>query len=203
MWPFSRKDSKKEDSSLNEIDNAISRMESVPEQYRKELTDPFGPGGAIVRTIGTENNKLSCLFLVLPKNHFSVDLTPQTRLKVRFAVTQTPYDRAIISSCIQVFDSAKPGIDEHFHVRDEHLERMTGQSHTYLVIADDAYRIYFSRRIPFDSGLKEDMNNIQKAFQKYGREKEHPTIGDDPKQLQALQWYQSNVSMEDLMRRYF
>jgi hypothetical protein len=204
MWPLFKKNANEKGSASDEAQATITQMKSIPEQYQKELVDPFtGPGGAVVRTIGTENSRLSCLFLVLPKNHFRVDLSPQTRIKVRFALTQTPYDRAIISSCIQVFDSPKPGIDEHFHVRDEHLERMTAQEHTYLVIADTSYRIYFSRRIPFDSALKEDMNNIQKAFQKYGREKEHPTIGDDPKQLQALQWYQSNVNMQELMRRYF
>jgi len=193
---------KKKKFKEEELDDFIERLQSVPDEYRKDLTSPFGVEGAIVRTIGAGDKKLACLFLILPKNHFKTQLSDDTIVKVRLPVTETPYGM-IISSCVRTFDSPNPGIDEHYHFRDHHLKLMIQQNYTYLIIADQTYGVYFRRRIGFDINIREDLYNIGKAFERYGEQKAHPNIGDDPNSLRALEWYQKNVNMQDLIRNYF
>lgn len=198
----SKKTSQENQISHKQIDNLIEMLEFVPIEYQKDLTDVFGSAGAIIRSVGRGEQKLACLFLILPEDHFKVRLDGQIKIKVRFPVTKTPHG-VVISSCVQVFDTKSPGLDEHFHLRDKHLRIMIEQDHTFLIIADQQYRIYFRRKIKFDGNMKKDLGEIQNAFVRYGEQSEHPTIGNDPAALYALQWYQSNVSMQDILHQYF
>jgi hypothetical protein len=202
MWPFRKKNTQEKQKSDNETDRFIEQIGSVPAEYQKDLTDALGSAGAIIRDVGKGEGKLACLFLILPDDHFKARLDEHIKIKVRFPVTQTPHG-VVISSCVQVFDTKSPGLDEHFHLRDKHLRSMIGQDHTFLIIADQRYKIYFRRKINFDGNMKNDLSNIEKAFAKYGEQSEHPTIGDDPSAIYALQWYQNNVSMQDILRKYF
>ena len=196
MWPFHGKKTQEKQKSHSETDSFIEQLSSVPIEYQKELTT------GLIRAVDKGEGKLACLFLIFSEDHFKVRLDEHIKIKVRFPVTETPRG-IIISSCVQVFDSKSPGLDEHFHLRDKHLRSMIEQDHTFLIIADQQYKIYFRRKINFDGNMKNDLSNIEKAFAIYGEQSEHQTIGDDPSGIYAIQWYQNNVSMQDLLHKYF
>ena len=80
---------------------------------------------------------------------------------------------------------------------------MLEQDHTYLIIADLMYKIYFRRKINFDRVLRGDLNKIKKAFEKCGEVNGNRATGEIPGWIPAMQWYQSNVSPRDIYREYF
>ena len=65
------------------------------------------------------------------------------------------------------------------------------------------YKIYFRRKINFDSVLRGDLDKIKKAFEKYGEVSKKAIIGDLPGYIPAMQWYQNNASPRDIDREYF
>ena len=57
-----RKEEKYE-ANKNELDNWIEELESIPEEYKEELTD------GLIRSLGGKN-KLSCICLLRTKDYF-------------------------------------------------------------------------------------------------------------------------------------
>lgn len=192
-----RKEEKYEKTNKNELDNSIEKLEFIPDEYREDLVD------GLIRPLGPGKKKLSCICLIRSKDYFKSELDDNVKVEVRFTLTATPYNRPVLASYIKIFDSDNPAVDEMLFPRDEYLKRMLEKDYTYLLIANSEYKIYYRRKIYFDNILREDLNKIKKAFERYGEESGKTTLGEDPTWLSAIVWYQNNVSMEEIDRKYF
>lgn len=182
---------------LKEIDNWIETLDYIPNDDREELT------AGLIRSLGPDERKLACICLIFQRDYFKTELNESIKIKVRFLITETPHNRLMTASYVKIFDSENPGIDEYFHFRDTHLRRLVEQDYTYLIIAEPKYKIYFIRKINFDKTLRDDLNKIKKAFERYGEESGSTTLGEDPSLLNAMLWYQNNVNMNKIDRKYF
>ena len=169
-----------EKANEGELDNWIEKLEFIPEEYRGELTR------GLIRSLGPSERKLACICLIRGKDYFATDLDENIKVKIRFLTTETPYYFPIIATYVKVFDSSEPGVDEYFNSRDKHLKRMFEQDHTYLIIADSMYKIYFRRKINFDSVLRGDLDKIKKAFGKYGEVNGNRAAGEIPGWIPAM-----------------
>lgn len=181
----------------NELDNWIGHLEFIPKEYHEELTK------GLIQSLGPGEMKLACLCLKRPTHYFKTKLDENIKVRIRFVTTETPYKFPIIASYVKVFDAENPGVDEYFITRDMHLKKMLEQDHTYLIIADQAYKIYFIRKIPFDNLLREDLNKIKNVFDKYGELKGNGALGANPGFVPSMNWYQQNVQPNDIDRKYF
>ena len=179
------------------LDNWIDKLEFIPEECREELIR------GLIKSLGQSEMKLACLCLIYQENYFKKKLDENIKVKVRLITTETPYNFPVIASYVKVFDSKDPGVAEYFLGRNKHLKKMLEQDYMYLIIADPTYKIYFKRKIKFDRVLREDLNIIKKAFEKYGEVSEKAKIGEIPGYIPAMQWYQNNVNLIDIDHKYF